>query len=172
MFRQLRELFRKEMLILLRDRQTIALLFLMPVALIFFLSLAMKGVYTDKVTGQKVPVVVENASLSPKSLKLEERLAASPIIERIARPHKLDNDRLFERGMAQAVILIPKGFEDGTHPVEVQFDPILDAGYRIALKSLVSGFTLEVVMDADNLENMVSNFVVEKTKKKIGRAHV
>lgn len=57
MFRQLKELFRKEMLVLFRDRQTILLLFLMPVALIFFLSLAMKGVYADKVTGQKVLVV-------------------------------------------------------------------------------------------------------------------
>lgn len=165
MFRQLKELFRKEMLVLLRDRQTILLLFLMPVALIFFLSLAMKGVYADKVTGQKVLVVVENASLSPKSLKLEERLAASPIIERITRSRQLDNDRLFERGIAQAAVLIPKGFEDGTHPVQVQFDPILDAGYRIALKSLIAGVTMEVVMDTDNLENIVSNFVVEKTKK-------
>jgi ABC-2 type transport system permease protein len=163
--RQLKELFRKEMLVLLRDRQTILLLFLMPVALIFFLSLAMKGVYIDKVTGQKVMVVVENASLSPKSLKLEERLAASPIIERIARPRNLDNDRLFERGAAQATVLIPKDFEDGSHPVELQFDPILDAGYRIALKALISGLTMEVVLDTDNLENIVSNFLVEKTKK-------
>ncbi len=40
MLRQFNELFRKELKILLRDRQTILLLFFMPAALIFFLSLA------------------------------------------------------------------------------------------------------------------------------------
>ena len=163
--RQLKELVRKELLILLRDRQTILLLFLMPVALIFFLSLAMKGVYIDKVTGQKVPVVVENTSQSPKSLKLQQRIIASPVIRSVSRPPGLDNDGLFERSAAQAVILIPQGFEEGGNPVQVQFDPVLDAGYRIALKSLVAALTLEVVMDADNLEAVASNFVIEKTKK-------
>ena len=165
MFRQLKELIRKEILILLRDRQTILLLFLMPVALIFFLSLAIKGVYTDKVIGQKVRVVVENASLSPKSVRLEKRIADSSMIERVSRPQGLSNEGLFEQGSAQATVYIPKDFEDGAHPVQVQFDPILDAGYRIALKSLISGLTVEVVMDADNLQSIVSNFVVEKTKK-------
>ncbi len=165
MSRPLKELIRKEILIMMRDRQTILLLFFMPVALIFFLSLAMKGVYTDKVTGQKVRVVVETESPSAKSLQLEKRIAASPIIERVSRPGGLDNDRLFQRGAAQAAVFIPKDFEDGAHPVQIQFDPILDAGYRIALKSLISGLTLEVVMDADNLENIVSNFVVEKTRQ-------
>jgi len=165
MIRQLKELIRKEILILLRDRQTVMLLFLMPVALIFFLSLAIKGVYTDRVTGQKIRVIIENASPSPKANQLEKRIAASPMIERVLRPAGLENDRLFESGAAQAAVIIPGKFEDGAHPVQVQFDPILDAGYRIAIKSLISGLTMEVVMDADNLENIVSNFVVEKTKK-------
>jgi ABC-2 type transport system permease protein len=164
-FRQLKELLRKETLILLRDRQTIVLLFLMPVALIFFLSLALKGVYIDKMTGQKVTIVVERESESPKARKLEERIISSPIIQHIDRPQGHDNDRLFESGRAQAAVLIMQGFEDGKNPVQIQFDPVLDAGYRIALRSLISSLTMEVVMDTDNLEKIAANFVVEKTKK-------
>ena len=76
----------------------------------------------------------------------------------------MDNDRIFETGKAQAVIFIPKGFDDGTKPVEIEFDPVLDTGYKIAMRSLLTSLTVEVVMDIDNLEAVVSNFLVEKTK--------
>lgn len=59
MINQLKELIKKEMLILLRDKQTVLLLFLMPVALIFFLSLAMEGVWADKLTGRKIQLVIQ-----------------------------------------------------------------------------------------------------------------
>jgi ABC-2 type transport system permease protein len=163
--RQLKELIRKEMLILLRDRQTLVLLFLMPAALIFFLTLALKGVYVDKVTGHKVSVVVENESRSPKSLKLENKITSSRMIQRVERPSGMDNDRLFESGRAQAAVLITRGFEDGKNHVQVQFDPVLDAGYRLGIKSLISGLTVAVVMDADDIDVIVANFVVEKAKK-------
>ncbi len=158
------ELFRKELLLVARDRQTLLLLFVMPVALIFFLSLALKGVYVDKIIGQKVAVVIEQEGTSPKVAKLAMRIASSSMIRRVERPDGFDNHRLFEAGRAQAIVRIPDGFEQGGRPVEVQFDPVLDAGYRIALKSLVSGLTLEVVMDADPLETIAAAFVVEKTR--------
>lgn len=164
-FHQFRELLRKEILILLRDRQTIILLFLMPAALIFFLSLALKGVYVDKVTGQRVPVVVENEGSSPKSQQLEKRIISTQMIERVNRPLGMDNDRLFEKGIAHAAILITSGFEQGNNPVRIEFDPILDAGYRLALKSLISALTVEVVMDADDFEKIAANFVVEMTRE-------
>jgi len=163
-FRQLKELIRKELLVLLRDRQTILLLFLMPVALIFFLSLAIKGVYADKITGRQIQLVLENESGSPKALLLEKKIKSNKLIESIDRPPGMDNDRIFEYGKAQAVIIIPKGFDDGTKPVEIQFDPVLDTGYKIAMRSLLTSLTVEVVMDIDNLEAVVSNFLVEKTK--------
>jgi ABC-2 type transport system permease protein len=164
-FRKLKELIRKELLILLRDRQTIPLLFIMPVLLIFFLSLALKGVYIDKVTGHRILLVLENASQSPKALQLERKIAGSKLISLIPRPQGADNDRLFEYGEAQAAILIPEGFGDGTKPVEIQFDPVLDAGYKVALRSLIVSLTAEAVLGMDDMESMVSNFVVEKTKK-------
>ncbi len=161
---QLKELIRKEVLVLLRDRQTVMLLFLMPVALIFFLSLAMKGVYADKMTGRQISLVLENESQSPKALLLEEKIKSNKLISCIERPHGMDNDGIFEYRKAEAVVFIPKGFEDGTKPVEIQFDPVLDTGYKIALRSLLTGLTVEVVMGIDNLEAVVSSFLVEKTK--------
>ena len=163
-FRQLKELIRKELLVLLRDRQTILLLFFMPVALIFFLSLAIKGVYADKITGRQIQLVLENESVSSKALLLEDKIKTNKLIERIERPSGMDNDQIFETGKAQVVIFIPKGFDDGTKPVEIQFDPVLDTGYKIAMRSLLTSLTVEVVMDIDNLEGVVSNFLVEKTK--------
>src|SRR5512136_583334 len=94
--RKLKELIRKEMLILLRDRQTIPLLFLMPVALIFFLSLALQGVYMDKVTGRQISLVLENTSRAPKAVQLEKKIGGSKLIRLIERPKAYDNDKLFE----------------------------------------------------------------------------
>ncbi len=164
-FRQLKELIRKEILILLRDRQTIPVLFIMPVALIFFLSLALQGVYADKVTGRQILLVLENESMAPKAALLEEKIISSKLIQRVARPEGYDNDRLFEYGKAHAAVFIPEGFGDGTKPVEIEFDPVLDAGYKAALRSLITGLTAEVVMGIDDIETLTSNFLAEKTKK-------
>ncbi len=164
-FRQLKELIRKELLVLLRDRQTIPLLFLMPVALIFFLSLALQSVYVDKVTGQPISLVLENAGRDPKALQLEGKIGSNKLIRLIKRPNGYDNDKLFEYSKAHAAVLIPEGFGDGTKPVEIQFDPVLDAGYKIALRSLIASLTAGVIMGVDDIDVMAANFVVEKTKK-------
>lgn len=163
--RQLKELVKKEILILLRDRQTILLLFLMPVALIFFMSLALKGVYTDKIiTGRQIQLVIENESKLPKANLLEEKIKSNKLIQRVDRPHGMDNDRIFEYGRAQAVVMIPKGFDEGDKPVEIYFDPILDTGYKIAVRSLITSLTVEVVMGIDNLDAVVATLLIEKTK--------
>ncbi|MBN1365744.1 MAG: ABC transporter permease [Syntrophaceae bacterium] len=165
MFTKLKELMRKEVLILLRDRQTIPILFIMPVALIFFLSLALQGIYTEKITGQKIAVVIETAGSSPKSLLLEKKISAHKLIQRVGRPKGYSNDRLFEYGKAHAVIFIPDGFDNGTKPVEVEFDPVLDAGYKAAARSLITSLTASVVMGIDDMEAMAASFIVERTKK-------
>ena len=162
--RQLKELIKKEMLILLRDKQTILLLFLMPVALIFFLSLAMEGVWTDKLTGRKIQMVIENESNSPKANLLEEKIKSNKLIQHVDRPQGMDNDRIFADGKAQAIVTIPKGFDEEDKPVEIYFDPVLDAGYKIAARSLITSLTVEVVMGIDNLDAVVAGLVIEKTK--------
>ncbi|MBN1470438.1 MAG: ABC transporter permease [Syntrophaceae bacterium] len=163
--RKLKELIRKEILILLRDRQTIPVLFIMPVALIFFLSLAMQGIYTEKITGQRITVVIETAGGSPKAALLAGKINAHKLIQRVERPQGYDNNKLFEYGRAHAVIFIPDEFENGTKPVEMEFDPVLDAGYKAAVRSLMTSLTASVVMGIDDMEAMAASFIVEKTKK-------
>jgi ABC-2 type transport system permease protein len=162
--RQLKELIKKEMLILLRDKQTILLLFLMPVALILFLSLAMEGVWADKLTGRKIQMVIENESNSPKANLLEEKIKSNKLIQYIDRPRDMADDQIFADGRAQAIITIPKGFDEGDKPVEMYFDPVIDAGYKIAARSLITSLTVEVVMGIENLDAVVAGLVVEKTK--------
>ena len=163
-FQQLKELIRKEILILIRDRQTVMLLFLMPVALIFFLSLALEGVWTDKMAGRKIQIVVKNESHSPKANLLEKKIKVSPQIQTVDRPSRMDKDEIVADGKTQAVVTIPPGFEDGDRPVEIYFDPVIDAGYKIAARSLITSLIVEVVMGIDNLDTVISGLIVEKTK--------
>ena len=162
--RRLKELIKKEMLILLRDKQTVLLLFLMPVALIFFLSLAMEGVWADKLTGRKIQLVIQNESESPKANLLAEKIRSNKLIEEVKRPAGMNDDKIFAEGRAHAIITIPKGFEDSEKPVEMYFDPVIDAGYKIAARSLIISLTVEVVMGIDNLEMVVADLVTEKKK--------
>ena len=163
-FRQLKELIKKEMLILLRDKQTVLLLFLMPVALIFFLSLAMEGVWADKLTGRKIQLVIQNESKTPKANLLEEKIRSNKLIEEVTRPAGMDDDKLFAEGRAHAIVTIPRGFDESEKPVEMYFDPVIDAGYKIATRSLIISLTVEVVMGIDNLETIVADLVTEKKK--------
>jgi len=164
MLRKLQELIRKEMLVLLREKQTLPLLFFMPAALIFFLSLALQGVYLDKFAGRQIMLVIENETPGPKSTLLEKKIASHRLVQRVGRPPGYSNDQLFESGKAHGVILIPRGFEEGQKPVQMEFDPVLDAGYKSATRALITSLTAEVVMGIDDIEAMTSNFIVEKTK--------
>ncbi len=164
MLRQFKEMIRKEMLILLRDRQTILLLFLMPVALIFFLSLAMEGVWTDKLTGRKIRVAVKNESLSYKANLLEEKIKSHPMIEVVSQPAAISDERMLEDGKTQLIVTIPKGFEEGERPVALYFEPSIDAGYKMAARSLITTATVEVVMGLENLDAVIATLIVEKTR--------
>jgi len=163
MCRQFTELVRKEILVLIRDRQTILLLFLMPVALIFFMSLALEGVWADKLIGRKIPTVVENRSGSPQASLLEGKIKAHALIVPVEKPAGSDVDEIFAQGLAQAVVTIPPGFEEGDRPVEIFFDPVMDASYRIAARSLITSLVVEVVMGVDHLEAVVAGLVVERS---------
>jgi ABC-2 type transport system permease protein len=152
------------MLILLRDRQTILLLFLMPVALILFLSLAMEGVWTDKLTGRKIQLVIENKSNTLKANLLAEKIKSNKLIQTVDRPRDMTDDEIFADGRAHAIVTIPGGFDEGDQPVEMYFDPVIDAGYKIAARSLITSIIVEVVMGIDNLDAVIAGLLIEKTK--------
>ena len=163
--RQLFEIVKKEMLIMLRDKQTILLLFLMPLALIFFMTLAYKGVYADKIYEKQIPTMIENAGKTPKANLLEQKIASNKLIKRVELPSGTDKDRIFEQGKAQVLVVIPRGFEEGTSPVEIYFDPVFDTGYKVAVRSLMTSLTVEVAMGIENIDAIVANLIIEKTKK-------
>ena len=162
--RQLKELIKKEILIRVRDKQTILLLFLMPIILIFFMTLALKGVYIDKISERQIRVVVENPSRLPKANLLEEKISSHKLIARVHQPPGVDAEQIFEQTGAQALVMIPPGFDAGDMPVELYFDPVLDTGYKVAVRSLITGLTVEVVMGIDNLDSVVANLIVEKSR--------
>lgn len=162
--RQLKELIKKEILIRVRDKQTILLLFLMPIILIFFMTLALKGVYIDKISERQIRVVVENPSRLPKANLLEEKISSHKLIARVHQPPGADAEQIFEQTGAQALVMIPPGFDAGDMPVELYFDPVLDTGYKVAIRSLITGLTVEVVMGIDNLDSVVANLIVEKSR--------
>jgi len=163
--RQLKELIKKEMLIMLRDRQTILLLFFMPVALIFFMSLALEGVWTDKLTGRKIQLVIENKSNLPKANLLVEKIKSNKMVQLLDRPQGLDNEQIFEDGKTHAVVVIPRGFDEGDKPVEIYFNPVMDAGYKIAARSLITSATVEVIMGIENLDTVIAGLIAEKAKE-------
>ena len=163
--KQLKEIVKKETLILLRDKQTLLLLFFMPLALIFFMTLAFKGVYADKIYEKQIPLVIENECNSPKANLLEQKIQSNKMIKRVELPPDMDKDRIFEYGKAQVLVIIPKGFEEGTRPVEIYFDPVFDTGYKVAVRSLMTSLTVEVVMGIDNIDAVVSGLITEKTKR-------
>ena len=135
----------------------------MPVALIFFMSLALEGVWADKLIGRKIPTVVENRSGSPQASLLEGKIKAHALIVPVEKPAGSDVDEIFAQGLAQAVVTIPPGFEEGDRPVEIFFDPVMDASYRIAARSLITSLVVEVVMGVDHLEAVVAGLVVERS---------
>lgn len=165
--RQLKEIVKKEMLIMLRDKQTILLLFFMPLALIFFMTLAYKGVYADKIYEKQIPTVIENESKLAKANLLEQKITSNKLIKKVDLPAGFDKDRIFEKGKAQVLVVIPKGFDEGVKPIEIYFDPVFDTGYKIAVRSLMTSLTVEVVMGIENIDAVVASLITEKTKKEM-----
>jgi ABC-2 type transport system permease protein len=165
--RQLKEIVKKETLIMLRDKQTILLLFFIPLALIFFMTLGFKGLYADKIYEKKITTVIENECKSPKANLLEQKIQSNKMIKQVELPPGFDKDRIFEYGKTQVLVIIPKGFEEGTRPVELYFDPVFDTGYKVAVRSLMTSLTVEVVMGIDNIDALVAGMITEKTKKEM-----
>ena len=73
---------------------------------------------------------------------------------------------IFEDGRAHAAMLsFRKALMNGTKPVEIHFDPVLDAGYKIAVRSLITSLTAEVVMGIDDIEAMSLPILCGENKK-------
>ena len=150
MFSQLAVLFVKEIKVLMRDRQALILLFLMPAVFIFFLSLAFKNVFTEKMGGV-LPVALESADNGDMAVKVADNL-------RLLKELSFVGDKT----QARAVIRIPAGFataldrfveKEGTVPFEGppilwEADPVLDATYRWFLDAAIGLAVQEAILDS------------------------
>ena len=147
---QVTAVFFKEIRILLRDRQALILLFLMPAVFILFLSLALKNVFEEKVGGV-LPVLIETADSGDLAVRVAENL-------RLMRELRFVEDE----ADARAVIRVPERFtenldrfiaQEGAEPFEGpaivwEADPVLDATYRWFLDAAIGLAVQEAILDS------------------------
>jgi len=141
----------KELRVLARDRQAAVLLFGMPAVFVFFLSLALKDVYAEKV-GTNFPIVLEVEDDGQAGEDVAAELGELPGLRIVERPGAIKNDELFRSGAARAAIRIPAGFsvaiealldgaeiEDlGAARIQWEVSPTIDAAYRSTLEAALA----------------------------------
>jgi len=150
----------KETTILVRDRQALRLLFVMPAVFILFLSLALSEVYTEKI-GTTLKVVLDNRDGQRFSILLARNLRSVDELE-ILTPEQVGNtEEALGRGEVKAIITIPEGFSSdlqdfldseglapfGPNAVAWQADPTLDASYRWFIESTTALCLLQSIFD-------------------------
>ncbi len=132
------------MKILLRDRQAFGLLFLMPLAFILFLSLALNDVYLAKVGKRLSLDLISTESCS----NLKEDICAQLLMEMKNFPYEISfKNRYLDSDHADLVVVLPRHFEETItalqqkrrltpeQQVTLIFEPTLDQSFR----ALVSG---------------------------------
>ena len=96
---------RKEILHLLRDRQTLAILVLMPLIQVLLFGFAIRTEVKD------IRMVVVDPAPDPATLELRNRFAASDLFQIVAvQPTAAGLERFFERGTARQAIMFEAGF--------------------------------------------------------------
>ena len=130
----------QETLVLLRDRRALALLFVMPMLMIIFLSLALTDVYFDKV-GKKIGMIIASSESNEITRQVaahfEEKGYLTESIEGMASLAAIHLDRSHHVAMwiprinRREFWSMNKSIKDlfAGH-IEVKFDGTLDAAYR------------------------------------------
>lgn len=152
----------KELKVLLRDRQALLLLFLMPAVFIFFLSLALRDVFNEKVGGT-MPITLTLEDEGAAAARVVARLRARPELAIVtpAAGARTSDRELFASGEARAAITIPEGFTKdldawvaargrepfGAHRIVWDADPTLDAAYRWFLKASLGAAIQGAILD-------------------------
>ena len=96
---------RKELTQLSRDRLTLALALVLPVALLLLLSKA------TSLSVKDIPVVIQDLDKTPSSRRYIEAVAASLSFKVNALPWDLSPERALDQNLARAALIIPPKFE-------------------------------------------------------------
>jgi ABC-2 type transport system permease protein len=165
-FTRICALLTKELRILLRDRQALLLLFVMPMVFILFLSLAMQNVFEQKV-GLKLPVLIHNRDEGDLGAKILQNLLEIPELSPMQIPKESNEEQEFLSGNLKAIIEIPAGFTDTfrefsksetqqlseSSRIRWTVDPLLDATYRWFVKgSLIVSLQQALLADLTNAQ--------------------
>jgi len=138
----------KETLHVLRDPRTLALALVMPVLMLFLFGF---GVSFDL---DHVPVVVADADRSPASRELVRRITGSRELVSAGEADPAEADRLFRRGDAAAVLVVPAGYGAKVARRE-----------RIALQLLTDGSDVTV---ANQVLSKADALVRAETRRLVG----
>lgn len=105
MFRRIGAVVYKEILHILRDPRTLAVMFLIPVVQLFLLG------YAATTDVKHVPLVIWDADRTPQSRELVDAYRAVDTFRIIGYVERLEDvTRLLDAGEAQVGLLIPKGY--------------------------------------------------------------
>ena len=135
---RLRVVMTKELRVLMRDKHAVAVLFLMPMVFIFFLSLALQDLFLDKVGRRLTITVIDEDSGRPLVGELRTRLAAAGFAA--GAKGSVSAEVTVPQGMSQAFdqLLAGQAASGGLGvKLVITSDPALDPGYRAAIKGAV-----------------------------------
>src|SRR5262245_66369669 len=96
---------RKELTQLRRDRLTLALAMVLPVALLLLLSKA------TSLTVKDIPLVVQDLDKTPMSRSYIDAVSTSLSFQVSALPANLSPERVLSQNQARAALIIPPNFE-------------------------------------------------------------
>ena len=141
--RKIAILFTHELRILFADRQAIALLFVMPLAFIVFLTLALQDVYLAKV-GKTVNLeVVSDVSCDVEKNVCTQLVAEMQrfqyqirVVKTLDETHNFDMVLILPRKIEDTIAALKKGtklLEE--QQIQLRFDPTLDQSFRALVQS-------------------------------------
>lgn len=186
-------MLRKEWLVLLRDPVGLAVIFLMPLAVLLVVTLVQDGAF-KKVTQFSVTAALVDEDNSATSQELARGLAAAEGVHVLTKNsgEPLDRDAaraLVRKGEAQVFVVFPKGLgqasaatarqwagaatpsaESAPPLIETYFDPGVSGPYRmlvtLALQQLAQGMEFQLVMQAwgEALPGKITNLLPPAAK--------
>jgi len=106
MNRILWSIIKKEFWHILRDRQTLVIILLMPMMMMILYG------YAINLEMRQIKVVVNDASHSPASRNFVSRLESVPFFDIVGQDVDLSSDDVFKHRLAQVVINVPFDFTD------------------------------------------------------------
>jgi ABC-2 type transport system permease protein len=155
MIQQIAAIVVKELRVLLRDRQALTLLFIMPVFFILVMSLALKGVFEAGSRGRPIEVLVidqDKSTLVEETLSELNRLEGLTLIERIdgvtltleraellIQKGKYPLALLFEKGFSERIRSTPKDSKEGRATVRFVSDPATNVQLLASVKGAIRG---------------------------------